>query len=53
MEYLPRLAFVVPLHVADAKQLIDFHLLLPMGYDNSAAYFCCATKTVANLANAT
>lgn len=48
---LLRLAFIVPPHSAELDPLIGFHLLLPMGYVDSAAHFCCTAKTVADIAN--
>ena len=32
-------------------QLLGFHLSLPMGYVDTAPYFCMVTETVADLAN--
>ena len=46
-----KLAFVVPPHADDTETLIGFHLSLPMGYVESAQYFCTTTETVADLAN--
>jgi hypothetical protein len=48
---LPKLAFVVPPHASNPEPLIRFHLSLPMGYIESAPYFCASTETVANLIN--
>ena len=31
--------------------MVGFHLYFPIGYINSASYFCMATETVADLAN--
>eukprot|EP00957_Ditylum_brightwellii_P034013 2575933-Ditylum_brightwellii.AAC.1 len=44
------LAFVVP-SAAGEEPLIGFHLALPMGYIESAAFFCCTTKTIADITN--
>ncbi len=48
---LPKLAFVFPPHPSDPEPLIGFHLSLPMGFVESAPYFCASTKTVADLIN--
>ena len=50
-EDLPCLDFDVPLHPADENTLIGLHLSLKIGYVNSELYFCCASKTIADLAN--
>ena len=51
LEDVPKLAFVVPPHVDDAEPLIGFHLSLPMGYVESAQYFCATIETVADMVN--
>jgi hypothetical protein len=48
---LPKLAFIIPPHASDPEPLIGFHLLLPMGYIESAPFFCALTETVADLIN--
>jgi hypothetical protein len=48
---LPKLAFVVPPHASDPEPLIGFHLSLPMGFVESAPYFCASTETAADLIN--
>eukprot|EP00957_Ditylum_brightwellii_P009360 707817-Ditylum_brightwellii.AAC.3 len=49
---IPHLAFAITLHNGDKEPLIAFHLSVPMGYLESVAYFfCCATKTVADMVN--
>jgi hypothetical protein len=48
---LPNLAFVVPPHPCDPEPLTGFHLLLPMGFVESAPYFCSSTETSADLVN--
>ena len=48
---IPKLAFAIPPLPGDPDQLIGFHLSLPMGYVESASYFCSATETVADLTN--
>jgi hypothetical protein len=48
---LPKLAFVVPPHPSDPEPLIGFHLSLPMGYIESAPFFCASTETAADLIN--
>ena len=50
-EDIPKLAFVVPPHSTDTKPLIGFHLSLPMGYVESAQYFCTTIETVADIIN--
>ena len=49
---VPKIAFSIPPLVSDKEPLIGFHLSLPLGYVESAAYFCAASETVANFANA-
>ena len=51
--------FLVAIHKYDAlsaypiePQLFGFHFSLPMGYAESVPYFCMATKTVAEMSNA-
>ena len=51
MEDVPSFAFLIPKKTPSDTQLVGFHLSLPMGYVDSAPYFCMATETVANLAN--
>ena len=48
---VPKLAFEIPPIPSDPEPLIGFHLSLPMGYLESATYFCAVSKTVADLAN--
>ena len=50
-EDLSKLAFVIPLHLADDDTLIRFHPSLPMGYMDSALYFCCVSEMVVEIAN--
>mmetsp|Transcript_18603 Transcript_18603/g.38903 ORF Transcript_18603/g.38903 Transcript_18603/m.38903 type:complete len:149 (+) Transcript_18603:798-1244(+) len=51
-EDVPRLGFMVPPILFDAEPLVGFHLSLPMGYVDSAQFFCITTKTVADITNA-
>ena len=51
MEDFPSVAFLVPKKNTSDTRLVQFHLLLPMGYIDSAPYFCIVTETVTNLAN--
>ena len=46
LEDIPSVAFLVPKATPHEEQLVGFHLLIPMGYVESAAFFCVATKTV-------
>lgn len=48
---VPKLAFAIPPIPSDPEPLIGFHLSLPMGYLESATYFCAVSETVADLAN--
>ena len=45
-------AFLIPKKTPSYTQLVGFYLSLPMGYINSAPYFCMVTETVDDLANA-
>ena len=47
-----RLDFLAPSIPSDNDPLVCFHLSVPMGYINSSPYFCCSTKTVADIVNA-
>ena len=51
MEDVPSVAFLIPKNTPSDTQLVGFHLSLPMGYVDSAPYFCMAMETVANLTN--
>ena len=51
LEDVPKLASVVPPHTDDAEPLIGLHLPLPMGYVESAQYFCTTAETVVDLVN--
>ena len=46
LEDIPLVAFLVPKATPDEEQLVGFHLSIPMGYVESAAFFCATTKTV-------
>ena len=51
MEEALSVALPIPKKTPSYTQLMRLHLFLPMGYIDSAPYFCMATETVANLAN--
>ena len=51
LEDVAKLAFVVPPLPGDTEPLIGFHLSLPMGYVESAPFFCIVTETIADLVN--
>ena len=51
MEDVPSVDFLIPKNTPSNTQLMRFHLFLPIGYIDSAPYFCMAKETVANLAN--
>ena len=40
------MAFLVPKATPDEEQLVGFHLSIPMGYVESATFFCATTETV-------
>ena len=46
LEDIPLVAFLVPKSKPDEEQLVGFHLSIPIGYVESAAFFCATTKTV-------
>ena len=46
LEDIPSVAFLVPEATPDEEQLVGFHLSIPMGYVESAAFFCATTETV-------
>ena len=48
----PSEAFLIPRKTQTDEQLVGFHLSLPMGYMDSSPFFCRATKTIINMANA-
>ena len=51
MEDVPTVAFLISKRNTRNTQLVIFHLSLPMGYIDSAPYFCMETETVTDLAN--
>ena len=51
MEDVLSVAFIILNKTPSNTQLVGSHLLLPMGYIDSAPYFFMATETVADLAN--
>ena len=46
LEDIPSVAFLVPKATPEQDQLVGFHLSIPMGYVESAAFFCTTTDTV-------
>ena len=46
LEDIPSVAFLVPKATPDEEQLVGFHLSIPMGYLEFAAFFCATTETV-------
>ena len=49
---VPSAAFLIPNKDPMEPQLFSFHFSLPMGYAESVPDFCMATKTVAEMSNA-
>ena len=49
MEDVQSSAFLIPKNTTSNTQLEGFHLSLPMGYIDSAPYFCMTTETVTDL----
>ena len=46
LEDIPSVAFLVPKATPDEEKLVRFHLSIPMGCVESAAFFCATIKTV-------
>ena len=46
LEDIPLVAFLVPKATPDEEQLVGLHLSIPMGYMESATFFCATTETV-------
>ena len=46
IEDIPSVAFLVPKATPDEEHLVGFHLLIPMWYVESAAFFYATTETV-------
>ena len=46
LEVILLVAFLVSKATPDEEQLVGFHLSIPMGYVESAAFFCATTETV-------
>ena len=46
LEDIPSVAFFVPKATPEESELVGFHLSIPMGYVESAAFFCATTETV-------
>ena len=53
MKDVPSVAFLIPKKSTSDTQLARFHISLPMGYIDSAPYFCMATDRFTDLANET
>ena len=51
VENVPSADFFIPNKNPIYQKLVGFHLLLLMGYINSAPYLCMATETVSDLKN--
>ena len=51
MEDVPSVAFLIPKKDPSNPLLVGFHLSLPMGYIDSAPYFCMVTEKISNLVN--
>ena len=51
MEDVPSVALLIPKDTPRKTHLVVFHLSLPIGYIDSAPYFCMATKTMSDLEN--
>ena len=52
LEDIPSVAFLVPRKEPTDKQLVGFHLSLPMDYMDSAPFYCMSTETITDIANA-
>ena len=46
LEDIPSVAFLVSKATPEEDELVGFHLSKPMGYVESAAFFCATTETV-------
>ena len=46
LEDIPAVAFLVPKATPEEDQLVGFHLSIPMGYVESATFFCATNETV-------
>ena len=51
MEDVPSAAFFIPNKTPSNTQLVGFHISVPMGYIDSAPYFCMAMETVGKISN--
>ena len=51
MEDVLSIAFLILNKNPSKQQLVGFHLSFPMGYVDSAPYFCMATETLSDLSN--
>ena len=50
---IPGTALIIPKKIEYNKQLVGFHLALPMGFRDSASFLFISTETVTDIANAT
>ena len=46
LEDIPSVAFLISKSTPEEDQLVGFHLSIPIGYVESAAFFCATTETV-------
>ena len=46
LKEIPSVSFLVPKATPEEDQLVGFHLSIPMGYVESAAFLCATTETV-------
>ena len=49
LEDTPSVSFLVPRNKPTDKQLVSFHMSLPMGYVDTAPFFYMSTKTIADM----
>ena len=52
LEDTPSVGFLIPRKTPTDEQLVGFHLSLPTGYVDIAPFFCLATETITDMANA-
>ena len=51
LEDTPYVGLLILRKIPTDKQLVGFHLSLPMGYVDSAPFFCLETETITDMAN--
>ena len=51
MEDILSVTFYIPKNTPSDTHLVGFHLYFPIGYVDSAPYFCMMAETVADIAN--